>query len=320
MSVNSHFYASLNSKEHLLQEDLIVVNRRLLALLGSVAIFQQEEETIFEQELDEGMTQQINHHIQNYSVLLVEDNLVAQRISQSQLNHFNCRVDIVETGEEALSLMQKQRYDLVLLDIGLPDCDGREIVCEIRAKKESPNRETPIVALTAHLPDEEKHTCFESGIDYILYKPLTTDGVKSVLNTFLGVQTPTDEENLMFMAEDDEDEEDKMPVIDLAASAKLMQCNEESVKRLLTMLVESLPEEQAEMEQAYQRKSWPQLRKVIHKLHGGSGYCGVLRLKKICSDFETVLVTEQNNQVKFDQLYQKLLREIAAILEDFSKL
>ncbi len=113
-------------------------------------------------------------------ILLVEDNPLAQKISKSMLEDLGCQVDIASSGDEALRLV-KRGYDMVFMDIGLPDQDGMEVTRKIRAYKNGINR-VPIIAMTAHVSDADKRLCLESGMDDFISKPISYDNLERVLH------------------------------------------------------------------------------------------------------------------------------------------
>ncbi len=117
--------------------------------------------------------------VRGLRVLLVEDNLLAQKISKSMLEDLNCTVDIAATGEEALRLI-KEPYDLVFMDIGLPDHDGLEVTRRIRATYED-KKDLPIIAMTAHVSEQDKQLCFESGMNGFIGKPVSYEGLQRVV-------------------------------------------------------------------------------------------------------------------------------------------
>jgi signal transduction histidine kinase/CheY-like chemotaxis protein len=115
-------------------------------------------------------------------VLLVEDNEVAQKIVSILLNRIGCQVDIASTGAEAIESLEKTIYDLVYMDIGLPDMKGYEVVEKWR---ENCYGNIPIIALTAHADTTERELCFKSGIDGILRKPLLEKQAVEVIDKFI---------------------------------------------------------------------------------------------------------------------------------------
>lgn len=118
-------------------------------------------------------------------ILVVEDNPVAIKVAQGILSDLNCQVDQVEDGKTAVSAIEKNLYDLILMDIGLPDGDGCEVTRRIRLKQWQRNPSVPIVGLTAHISDEKKRQCLQNGMNAIYAKPLTTTKASEILNAFL---------------------------------------------------------------------------------------------------------------------------------------
>lgn len=121
------------------------------------------------------------HHL---LILLVEDNVLIQKGVTSLLNKLNCYVDIAGTAYQALELAKRETYDLIFMDIGLPDQDGFWTTRQIRQSLIH-YAHTPIIALTAHLDEEYRNVCQEAGINDIITKPLTIDGARACFKQYL---------------------------------------------------------------------------------------------------------------------------------------
>lgn len=115
----------------------------------------------------------------NMNVLVVEDNLINQKISKSMLEQIGCQVDIACCGQDAIEKMKKH-YDMVFMDIGLPDMDGFEAVKHIR-ERENPDHHVPIVAMTAHVFEHDRERCFNVGMNEVLAKPIMQEELVRVL-------------------------------------------------------------------------------------------------------------------------------------------
>jgi two-component system aerobic respiration control sensor histidine kinase ArcB len=118
-------------------------------------------------------------------VLVVEDNLIAANVVSNMLFTLDCQIDIAENGKKAIQLAQENEYDLILMDIGLPEIDGYETTQRIRLQELNKGIHTPIIALTAHVDEENKQRCLEVGINAIFTKPLAKDKAEDILNTFI---------------------------------------------------------------------------------------------------------------------------------------
>jgi two-component system aerobic respiration control sensor histidine kinase ArcB len=109
----------------------------------------------------------------SFVILLVEDNAIAAKVATLLLTRLGASVKVAYTGKAAIEEATQKNYDLILLDIGLPDMSGIEVAQEIRTFEAGKNRSTPIVALTAHVGKEEEQACLDAGINEVLSKPLT---------------------------------------------------------------------------------------------------------------------------------------------------
>ncbi|MEW5977549.1 MAG: two-component regulator propeller domain-containing protein [Acidobacteriota bacterium] len=104
-------------------------------------------------------------------VLLVEDNLVNQTLAARLLEKRGHRVQATASGERALKMLDTQVFDLVLMDIRLPDMDGFQVAEQIRENEKGLGTRIPIIAMTAQVFQEARQRCLESGMDEFLAKP-----------------------------------------------------------------------------------------------------------------------------------------------------
>ncbi len=122
-------------------------------------------------------------HIRAY-VLVVEDNIVNQRVTAGMLEELGCRVDVAVNGKEAVERVEQLPYDLVLMDCQMPDMDGYEAAAEIR-KREGPTKRIPIIAMTAHSMEGERERCLASGMDDYASKPVRPDKLVDILERWV---------------------------------------------------------------------------------------------------------------------------------------
>ncbi|HEX4346900.1 MAG TPA: response regulator [Vicinamibacterales bacterium] len=113
-------------------------------------------------------------------ILLAEDNVVNQRVATVLLSKFGYRADIVGNGEEAIGAVRRQAYDLVLMDVQMPEMDGLEAtrrICSEIAKETRPE----IIAMTANARPQDVQDCLGAGMDGVLTKPVSVDELRSLL-------------------------------------------------------------------------------------------------------------------------------------------
>jgi PAS domain S-box-containing protein len=118
-------------------------------------------------------------------ILLVEDNIVNQKVGAAQLGKLGCRVDVAANGLEALKMTAQLPYDLIFMDCQMPEMDGYETTGHIR-KREGADRHTPIIALTAGAMAKDRERCVQAGMDDYLSKPFRPAQLEELLVTYLG--------------------------------------------------------------------------------------------------------------------------------------
>lgn len=119
-----------------------------------------------------------------YKILMVEDLKVAQKVAKLMLtNDLDCNVDIAETGAQALDLAHKNNYDLILMDLGLPDIDGLTVTETIRKNEYQPD--VPIIALTAHGGEDCKLRCMEAGMNDFIVKPIRVEDGSRLIDKYI---------------------------------------------------------------------------------------------------------------------------------------
>ena len=105
-------------------------------------------------------------------VLVAEDNLVNQRVAVGLLERAGHRAAVVENGRQALAALAREAFDVVLMDVQMPEMDGFEATAAIRERERGTPRHVPIVAMTAHAMKGDAERCLAAGMDAYLAKPL----------------------------------------------------------------------------------------------------------------------------------------------------
>jgi len=108
-------------------------------------------------------------------VLVVEDNPVNQKVAAALLAKWGHIAVVAGNGAEGLEALERQEFDLVLMDIQMPVMDGIEATCAIRARERERGGHLPIIAITAHAAIKDRLRCLEAGVDRYLTKPLNTE-------------------------------------------------------------------------------------------------------------------------------------------------
>ncbi len=244
----------------------------------------------------------------NY-ILLVEDQSLTAEITHIILSDLNCQVDVATTAKSAIQAALDHKYDLIFMDVGLPDMDGYEATKQIRLNHASKDKPVPIIALTANADNNDRVRCIEAGMNAVLIKPLFKEKAEDMLNAFI----PKVQTTQIPIAANDAIDWSVLPekIIDLEVGARLFNGNVELAKKMLTTMLASFTTEIGDLDTAYKIKDWDSIEAIVHKLRGGISYCGAPRLQEACARFENHLKAGYRELAPL--LYKQLLKEIEAV-------
>lgn len=227
-------------------------------------------------------------------VLLVEDNMLAQKATLFILKKFNCAIDTATTAEAALTQAKNNHYDIIFMDIGLPDRDGMEVTSEIRAWEKSQQKQPAMIfALTAHADEAHKQQCLKSGMDEVFHKPLMPEHKQAILERLIKVKNQAAE------ALD-------VPVIDWTQADKLAGGSRENAEQLLAATVRELPIEKKRIIDAYDAGQSGEVADLVHRLHGVLCYVGAPALKVALFNIENAITKNEPYQEQYNNLLQAI--------------
>ncbi|NQU04427.1 MAG: response regulator, partial [Syntrophaceae bacterium] len=206
----------------------------------------------------------------NIRILLAEDNLINQEIALNILEKLGYRADAVPNGREVLKSLEKIPYDLVLMDIQMPEMDGFTATRKIRNPQSAiRNHNIPVIAMTAHAMQSDRDACIEAGMDDYVSKPISPKKLSEAIQRW----TRSDEESDLFPDETradnsalDKIEED--PPIDLDSALERAMGNKEFLNKMIHGFTKSMPYQIESLRGLIEQGDGDALRKHAHSLKG----------------------------------------------------
>ncbi|MFJ1267651.1 response regulator [Legionella lytica] len=259
-----------------------------------------------------------------FRVLVVEDNPIAQTVAKSILSKLNCNTEIAESGRQAVALWKSRYYDLIFMDIGLPDLDGYEVTHQIRVQELPRKTHTPIIALTAHIGDENKKRCIEAGMNAVLTKPLSIKNCSDILDAFIpGHQKKEDDsQTAQYLADLPNTVEylfdlSEYPLLDIDEGIKTTGSQAILAEMLSLLIQDSLPKDLQLMEEAHQTPDWDKIQQLAHKIKGGAIYVGTVKMKIASQYLERYWKTGHSELL--EELYQQAITVINESMQEVSR-
>ena len=126
-------------------------------------------------------------------ILLAEDSLVNQKVALAVLSGMGHTTVVANHGKEALSILESQTFDVILMDVQMPEMDGFEATAAIRAAEQASGKHQPIIAMTAHAMAGDEQRCLDAGMDGYVAKPFKPDLLTQAIAKLIGTQQPDSE-------------------------------------------------------------------------------------------------------------------------------
>ena len=133
--------------------------------------------TVPEDEGEETIGRERKVELPPLRVLLAEDSLVNQKLAIGLLEKHGHTVVVAANGKEAIAALTSQEFDVVLMDVEMPEMDGLEATAVIRVQEKQTGKHIPIVAMTAHAMKGDRERCLEAGMDEYVSKPIRAASV-----------------------------------------------------------------------------------------------------------------------------------------------
>ena len=236
-------------------------------------------------------------------IILAEDNAVNQKVASKMLERMGYRADVAANGIEVLEALRRQPYDVVLLDVQMPEMDGFEAARRIRAARGTDDRPR-IVGMTALAMQGDRERCLAAGMDDYISKPVKPSELQHALG-----QCPP------MMALAPEPAAPEADAVDRHILARLRELQEPGEQDFVTELIDSflgdLAAKVKRITAAMADGNLHGVERVVHGLKSSSGNLGAMRLSQLCGMIE--LLTNRGETAGVPELISELAAELARV-------
>ena len=242
-------------------------------------------------------------------ILVFEDNLLNQRLAKNVLTNFGFEVEISPNGEKGIEILKEKSFDIILMDIQMPDMDGYKATQIIRNQL---NIKTPIIAMTAHAFVGEKEKCLSSGMNDFLSKPFKQDQLFRKLSDVLFKAS----ENIIIDNNDNSKAENKF---NLDYLKELSSGNADFEKEMIEIFITKVAADIESLKKAFESKDYKKIKDISHELISSLPFAGLMDLESLLKEIE---IDAKNNilnsetLLKFEKVKSRL-EECFPYLQEF---
>lgn len=245
--------------------------------------------------------------IERRKILLAEDGVVNQKVAIGLLEKRGHVVDLAENGLEALEALAKNSYDVVLMDIQMPEMDGLAAVRKIRQLEVGTGKRQRVIALTAHAMTGDHERFMEAGMDDHLPKPFKPDDLYAAVELKADTMQPANKT--------DSDTNSSLPVLDKQVALETTGGDQELAKILLDTCIEEAPKMIAAAKTAIADSDWVVARRSGHSLKSSFGAIGAIAAAAKSKELE---FTELDDQSAFESAIGEVESAFTALTQKIS--
>ncbi|MCX4025506.1 transporter substrate-binding domain-containing protein [Endozoicomonas sp. SM1973] len=236
---------------------------------------------------------QIAPQLAGAKVLLAEDNEINQQVAQELLLALGLDVVIVNNGREAVERIQQDNFQLVFMDIQMPEMDGFQATEKIRSMPQFDK--LPIVAMTAHAMRRDREKCLAAGMNDHIAKPLNPDELSVMIARWLKAKPIISNKRVN---QPQLEWPEQLASIDLTAGLSRVMQNQVLYCKLLRDFINQQPANLQSLEQSLTSQDWEQALYQAHTMKGVAGNIGANELQDSCLALEKLLKAEQFEQAE----------------------
>jgi len=248
------------------------------------------------------------------NILVVEDNAINRQLMIALLAKRGDAVAEAEDGIQALKCLQKQPYDLILMDVQMPHMDGFETTREIRKMEKGTDRHIPIIAMTAHALKGDRERCLAAGMDDYLSKPINRQELFSLLDKFARQirqpSTPGDATTSPEQIIDDKTED--TPIFNLESALDRAAGDHELLNDLLNTFIKNCEQSFPVLKNQISNMDFDAIRKIAHSLKGTAANLSCERVQKQALHLEDLAKSRANHALLMQALTE-LIQQVQTL-------
>ena len=235
--------------------------------------------------------------LKDVNILLVEDNELNQLLAVKVFEKWNKTIDIANNGAEAIEKISNNLYDIILMDIQMPEMDGIELTRHIRSSMGEKSN-IPIIALTAHATKGEERRCFENGVNDYLSKPYNFE---VLLNKLYHNLKNNKVESLMF-TEAQQKEIVSEKLIDFKYLKDFSEGDDTFIKNMISLFLNNTPEAMQIILESNKNDDIKILKNEIHKLKSSLSILGMIKASNCVDVIELEIEKNPLGQKRKDEV------------------
>ena len=233
-------------------------------------------------------------------ILVAEDNPINQKVAMKMIKSLGYRADVVGNGLEVLDALKRQTYDVVLMDVQMPEMDGLDATRKIR--QQMPAAKGPyVIAMTANAMHGDEDICLAAGMNEYLTKPIRVADLKLALERW-SEANPGEERS--------GSQTDNLPKNMLSGQMAELQSigGDELIAELMNEFQLQVESDLAEIGEAAKASDYAELQRLGHRLKGGSTTIGIATVTTICTELENAAVDKDDRRIA--AVVERLNREV----------
>jgi CheY-like chemotaxis protein len=252
---------------------------------------------IFSEPLDKKLSKRKNHEaLLGLKILAAEDNSINQLLLKKMLIGKGCEIDIAVNGKIALEMLNKKDYDLILMDIRMPEVDGYETCRQIRNLPLPSKKNIPILAMTAHTNEYNKSIA--SGMNDYISKPFEAEDLYEKIEKIMGPKSLKKNTPSEFYSTRESNDRNR---IDISYLKNLSEDDDSFLTEAINLYIKDLFPQFKELKKAFECNDWKKLKDIAHKVRPSVNIIGMKQLKTIMETIEKY-ATERTHKNLLPQL------------------